>query len=30
VVGRVVYESKNTTTWQQGFIAQAKKVSNAI
>ncbi len=25
VVGRVVYESKNTTTWQQGFIAQAKK-----
>jgi hypothetical protein len=25
VVGRLVYESKNTTTWQQGFIAQAKK-----
>jgi hypothetical protein len=25
VVGRVVYESKNTTTWQQSFIAQAKK-----
>jgi hypothetical protein len=25
VVGRVVYESKNTTKWQPGFIAQAKK-----
>jgi hypothetical protein len=25
VVGKVVYESKNTTTWQQSFIAQAKK-----
>jgi hypothetical protein len=25
VLGRVVYESKNTTTWQQGFITQAKK-----
>lgn len=25
VVGRIVYESKNTLTWQQAFIAQAKK-----
>jgi hypothetical protein len=25
VVGRIIYESKNTSTWQNGFIAQAKK-----
>jgi Uncharacterized protein conserved in bacteria (DUF2130) len=23
--GRVIYESKNTSIWQNGFIAQAKK-----
>jgi hypothetical protein len=25
VAGRIVYESKNTSTWQNGYIAQAKK-----
>jgi hypothetical protein len=25
VVGRIIYESKNTSIWQNGFIAQAKK-----
>ena len=25
VAGRIVYESKNTSNWQNGFIAQAKK-----
>jgi hypothetical protein len=25
VVGRIIYESKNTSSWQNGFIAQAKK-----
>ncbi len=25
VVGRIIYESKNTLNWQNGFIAQAKK-----
>lgn len=25
IAGRIVYESKNTSTWQNGYIAQAKK-----
>ena len=25
LAGRIVYESKNTTSWQNGYIAQAKK-----
>ncbi len=25
VAGRIIYESKNTSNWQNGFIAQAKK-----